>query len=138
ASWRDILSGIRDCTVSSPDRQLNTRRLQKIWTTAQNPNHVLPCLSVRTGLDLFLTVKKFPPGSEIIMSAINIPDMARVVRHHGVRVIPIDVHVETLSPKVELLEGLITERTVAVLVAHLYHYKRGKATNGQNRLHFGQ
>ncbi|XP_066263544.1 uncharacterized protein [Branchiostoma lanceolatum] len=120
ASWRDILSGIRDCTFSSPDRQLNTRRLQKIWTTAQNPNHVLPCLSVRTGLDLFLTVKKFPPGSEIIMSAINIPDMARVVRHHGVRVIPIDVHIETLSPKVELLEGLITERTVAVLVAHLY------------------
>ncbi|KAI8502393.1 hypothetical protein Bbelb_199810 [Branchiostoma belcheri] len=120
ASWRDILSGIRDCTISSPDRQLNTRRLQKIWTTTQNPNHVLPCLSVRTGLDLFLAVQKFPPGSEIIMSAINIPDMARVVRHHGLRVVPIDVYLETLSPKVELLEGLVTERTVAVLVAHLY------------------
>ncbi|XP_078620811.1 uncharacterized protein LOC144887448 [Branchiostoma floridae x Branchiostoma japonicum] len=120
ASWRDILSGIRDCTVASPDRQLNTRRLQKIWTTPQNPNHVLPCLSVRTGLDLFLTVQRFPVGSEIIMSAINIPDMARVVKHHGLRVIPIDIHIETLSPKVELLEGLVTERTVAVLVAHLY------------------
>lgn len=31
--------------------------------------------SVRSMLDLYLQARKFPPGSEIIMTGLNIPDM---------------------------------------------------------------
>lgn len=56
----------------------------------------------------------------MIMSAINIPDMAYIVRHHDIKVVPLDVHLETCAPKVEQLESLITEKTVGILLAHLY------------------
>ncbi|ESO98509.1 hypothetical protein LOTGIDRAFT_142860, partial [Lottia gigantea] len=81
---------------------------------------ILPCLSVRSALDLYLLVQNYPPGSEVIMSAINIPQIAEVVKHHNLTIIPLDISIETVSPKINLLESLITPKTVAVLVAHLY------------------
>ena len=54
------------------------------------------------------------------MSAINIPDMVHVVKHHRLKVVPLDVDIETCAPKAELFEHLITEKTVAILVAHIY------------------
>ncbi|KAK3577166.1 hypothetical protein CHS0354_037504 [Potamilus streckersoni] len=105
---------------SCHNRESLVRDLSSMWTNSQNPNHVIPCLSVRTGFDLFLRVKNFPPGSEILMSAVNIPDMITVVKHHGLKVVPLDISIHTSGPKPELLEGLITEKTVAVLVAHIY------------------
>lgn len=60
--------------------------LKEFWTNSSNQNSVLPCLSVRTGLDLFLKVVSFPAGSEVIVSAINIPDMVTVVKDHQLKV----------------------------------------------------
>lgn len=91
-----------------------------MWTNDQNPNFVLPCLSVRSGLDLYLKVMQFPAGSEVIMSAINIPDMVQIVRHHKLRIVSLDIDLETTSPKIELLESLISKKTVAILLAHIY------------------
>ena len=54
------------------------------------------------------------------MSAINIPDMVRVLKHHNLKIVPLDISIETCAPKVELIEHLVTERTVAILVAHIY------------------
>lgn len=91
-----------------------------IFTTSQNPNYVLPCLSGRTAFDLYLRAREFQPGSEIIMSAINIPDMVAIVQNHGLRVIPLDIDIDTLIPKYELIPQLVTHRTVAIVLAHLY------------------
>lgn len=91
-----------------------------MWTTDANPNPVLPILSVRTGLDLFLRVMNFPPGSEVIMSAMNIPDMVKIVRHHKLNIVPLDISIDTAAPKTHLLPQLLSPRTVAILVAHLY------------------
>ncbi|XP_059167050.1 dTDP-3-amino-3,6-dideoxy-alpha-D-galactopyranose transaminase-like [Physella acuta] len=96
------------------------KKLQELWRGPSNPNHVMPLLSVRTGFDLFLMVKKYPPGSEIIMSAINIPDMCEIARSHGLIIIPLDISIDTLEPKLELLPKLITAKSVAIVVAHLY------------------
>ncbi|CAG5134588.1 unnamed protein product [Candidula unifasciata] len=90
-------------------RKMLQHELQKLWISESNPNYVMALLSVRTGFDLFLTVKNFPPGSEVIMSAINIPDM-----------IPLDISIDTLEPKIDLLPKLISAKTVAIVVAHLY------------------
>ena len=54
------------------------------------------------------------------MTAINIPDMARIVRHHGLDVVPVDVDPETLAPDARSLEAVVTSKSVAIVVAHLY------------------
>lgn len=120
AEWKDIAYSIAQCVRCHGNRAKLNSQLQTMWINKSNQNPVLPCLSVRTGLDLYLRVMNYAPGSEVIMSAINIPDMVYIVRHHGLKVVPWDVHIETTSPKLELLESLITEKTVAILVAHLY------------------
>lgn len=94
--------------------------IQSKWMSTKNPNPVLPCLSVRTGLDLFLRAMKYPPGTEIIMSAVNIPDMVRVIHAHNLRIIALDVDLETMAPKVHLLGSLVTDRTKLLLVANVF------------------
>ncbi|BFZ15616.1 hypothetical protein BsWGS_18655 [Bradybaena similaris] len=94
--------------------------LEKLWITESNSNYAMALLSVRTGFDLFLKVKTFPPGSEIIMSAINIPDMSKIVLSHGLVIVPLDINIDTLEPKIDLLPKLVSAKTVAIVVAHLY------------------
>ena len=115
-----MTDAIHYSTVSCPSRADSVRELHNMWMSHADPRRVLPCLSVRTGLDLFLQIKKFPPGSEIIVSAINIPDVIQILKHHNLRVVPLDVNMDTMSPKLELFENLISEKTVAVLLAHIY------------------
>lgn len=90
------------------------------WISKSNPNHVLPCLSVRTGFDLFLRVMNYPPGTEIILSAVNIPDMVRVVHAHGLKVVSLDIDMDTMAPKLHHLDSLVTEHTKVLVVASLY------------------
>jgi perosamine synthetase len=75
---------------------------------------------VRSGFDLLLTALELPPGSEMIVSAVTIPDMVRIVEHHQLSPVPVDVHGQTLQPVIEHLERSITPRTRAILVAHLF------------------
>ena len=62
----------------------------------------------------------FPAGSEVIFTAINIPDMVSVVEQHGLKVVPVDLDLDTLAPKPEIVELAVTNKTVAILAAHLY------------------
>lgn len=120
AEFRDIFGAASRCLKCCGNREQAVQELKQMWTTPTNQNSVLPCLSVRTGLDLFLEVKNYPPGSEVIMSAINIPDMVYIIKHHGLKVVPWDVDIERTSPKLDQLKHLITDKTVAILVAHIY------------------
>ena len=115
-----MLKAAQQCVFSTPDRTHLIAQLETLWTNKYNPNPVLPCLSVRTALDLFLTVQNYPPDSEVIVSAINIPDMIYVLHQHQLKIVSLDVDLETLAPKIELLDGLLTEKTVALLLAHLF------------------
>ena len=84
------------------------------------PEEVILSLSVRSGLDLLLTALELPAGSEMIVSAVTIPDMVRIVEHHRLVPVPVDVDGRTLQPVLEHLERSITPRTRAILVAHLF------------------
>jgi dTDP-4-amino-4,6-dideoxygalactose transaminase len=53
------------------------------------------------------------------MSAMTIPDMARIVEHHGLVPIPVDLDVDTLGPNLESLRRAITPASRAIVVAHL-------------------
>lgn len=120
AGWQDYAEAATNCLKCGSNQSKIVDEIRSFWVNDENKNSVLPCLSVRTGLDLYLRVMNFPAGSEVIMSAINIPDMVRVVKHHNLKVVPLDICIETTEPKIELLPHLVTEKTVAILVAHVF------------------
>jgi perosamine synthetase len=84
------------------------------------PKDFRASLSVRTALDLFLQACNFPEGSEVVVSNVNIPDMFRILEHHGLHIIALDINQHTLSLDPNELENAITPRTKLVLFAHLF------------------
>jgi hypothetical protein len=75
---------------------------------------------VRSAFELLLDALAFEEGSEILLSAITHPDMARIVSRHGLVPVPVDLDLETLEPRADLLEAAVSERTRALVVAHLF------------------
>ncbi|MEU7190991.1 DegT/DnrJ/EryC1/StrS family aminotransferase [Streptomyces sp. NPDC045369] len=82
-------------------------------------NRCLATLSVRSALDLALRAAALPRGSEVLMSAVTIPDMWRIVTEHGLVPVPVDLDASTLLPTAGQWEAAATPRTKAVVVAHL-------------------
>ena len=61
----------------------------------------LVAFCVRSMWDLYFQVKKFPKGSEILMTGLNIPDMTRIVNEHGCVPVPVDLSPDTMAPSLE-------------------------------------
>lgn len=58
------------------------------------------------------------------MTAINIPDMVKVIRYHGIIPVPVEIDPKSLGPKLEDIEKLYNpEKTKAILVSYLYGSK---------------
>lgn len=111
--FSDIFAGIRYCIsgyfFSKHDRH-----------SAIKAGNQLVTLSVRTGLDLTLRALNFPPGTEILVSDINIPDMFNILAAHQLRAIPISLNKYTLGIDAEQVAAAITPATKAILIAHLF------------------
>ena len=132
----DVARAMRELSYgSNPSRHDALRhRLQAEWTRlAHGPlsfgveSDAIATLSVRTGLDLFLRVSAYPRGSAVLMTAINIPDMVKIIEHHGLVPVPVDLEVETLAPTAARLREAVAACTthtgsppVAIVVAHVY------------------
>lgn len=78
------------------------------------------CLSVRSGFDLLLGAAGFPQGSEVLVSAMTIPDMVRIIEHHGLVPVPLDLDPDLAFPPAVQIASRVTSRTRAVLIAHLF------------------
>jgi len=124
--WRDLLAAVGHVFSLGPARGAR-RELEQLWSTPCNVqtdgSQVCPglvALSVRTAWDLWLQAMAFPPGSEIIVSSVTIPDMARIIELNGLVVVPVGVDPHTLAPNPHEIEQAITERTQAILIAHLF------------------
>ncbi len=102
------------------DRCEHENELRSLFQTATSPSPALACLSVRSAFDLFLRVADFPTGSELILTAINIPSMAEIVRAHGLVPVSLDLEPESLTASTAQLQKLFSPRTVLVLVAHIF------------------
>src|SRR5207245_5989912 len=81
---------------------------------------VLSAFTVRTGFDLWLGALGLPAGSEILMTALTIPEMVNIVKRHGLVPIPLDIESGIMAPAISTIESAITERTCAIVVAHLF------------------
>ncbi len=111
----DIAWGLLHCCLPG-DRELIVRRIQQCWRT----DDLLACLSIRSGFDLLLQCSGWPPGSEIIMSGLTIPDMPRIVEKNKMVPVGVDLDPLTLTPDPQEIAALITPRTRAIVLAHLF------------------
>jgi dTDP-4-amino-4,6-dideoxygalactose transaminase len=114
--WRDLLHGLGACAFVH-DERAQRERVER-WFSPRGD--AIACLSVRSGLDLFLEAAALPAGSEVLMSALTIPDMWKIIEAHGLVPVPVDVDARTLAPRPEAWAAAATPRTRAVLVAHLF------------------
>lgn len=116
--WPVLRFAAQSC-FEADDRQIEhvSRDVERLWDPT---GKTLACLSVRSGWDLVLQELAWPPGSEILMSAITIRDMVEIVRRHELVPVPLDVDPETLTVDADELRSRITPRTKAILIAHLF------------------
>lgn len=116
ANAADVAFAVWACVGAGRRRKL-ARRLERTWSATGG---AVACLSARSAFDLLLSAFDFPAGSEVLVSAVTIPDMAGILRDHGLVPVPVDVDPATLAPRLDILDRLVTHRTRAVLVAHLF------------------
>lgn len=85
-----------------------------------NPDHALICLSVRSGLDLLFRSLGLPEKSEVLMTALTIPDMPNIIAEHGCVPVPLDLDPCSMEPLEDGLRSAVTPATRAIVVAHLF------------------
>ncbi|HEV2969373.1 MAG TPA: aminotransferase class V-fold PLP-dependent enzyme [Pirellulales bacterium] len=114
--WLDLTYALANCLVPRP-RAVLAARLERLWDCHQES---IACLSVRSGFDLWLSAVSLPRGSEVLVSAITIPDMLRIIEDHGLVPVPVDIDPDHLAIEMDSLKRAVTPRTRALLVAHLF------------------
>ena len=118
-----IPRGRIDISISEISRGISycLADLLGVATPLDNKNeHQLICLSVRTGFDLLLTALDLPPGSEIIVSSISIPDMFSIIEAHQLVAVPVGVDKQTLNTSEEEIRNVLSTKTKAILITHLF------------------
>ena len=115
-SFSDLVAGAAFC-LRSPDARTLEVQLDAVWPSRER---IIPFLSVRSGFDATLGALNFPKGSEILVSALTIRDMEKIILEHGLVPVPIDVDPNRLDLDYASLESACTEKTKAILIAHLF------------------
>ena len=118
-SYADIAAGI-GASLFARDPAPHAAAIERWFSAEGAAPSALATLSVRSGFDLYLRVLALPRGSEVLCSALTIPDMWRVIEHHGLVPVPIDVDPATLAPRLELMQQALTPRTKLILIAHIF------------------
>jgi dTDP-4-amino-4,6-dideoxygalactose transaminase len=115
-SGRDLAYGLAQC-FSRGNRADLVCSIEKQWP---QPERVFVCLSVRSGLDLLFEALALPANSEVLMTALTIPDMPRIIAKHGCIPVPLDLDVHSMDPLEDCLHRAMTPATRAIVVAHLF------------------
>lgn len=103
--------------LTCTDERAALQRLERVWG---GDGTWLPFFSVRSAFTATLSALDLAPGDEVLVSSINIDDMARIIRAHGLVPVPLDVDPHTLAVSAEAIAALITPSTRAIVVAHLF------------------
>lgn len=115
-SWSDLAFAALACFLPGRRERLEER----IRRALPGGDEGLITLSVRSGFDLLLEALALPAGSEVLLSAITVEDMARIVRDRGLVPVPVDVDPDTLAPRPAALEAAASERSRVLVAAHLF------------------
>ena len=103
--YRDLTAALGYCLWSGTGRRRLEADLEALWS---EDGDVVTALSVRTAFDCWLATQNFPRGSEVIVSGINIPDIARILEHHGLHIVTVDVDLHTMEILANEVEEAIT------------------------------
>ena len=99
------------------DARARSARMAASWSPA---GEGVVCRSVRSGFHLLLDALDLQAGAEVLVSAVTHPDMVQIIEGHGLVAVPVDLDVATLAPRLQLAERMVTPRTRAILIAHLF------------------
>ena len=113
---RDLIWSAWQCLVAKGSPHQYQQRLESCWPE-RDP---VLALSVRTGFDALLSSVDWDHNDEVIFSGLTISDMPRIARHHGFKVVAADICHASLAPDVSEISRLISKRTRAVVIAHLF------------------
>lgn len=116
-NWGEWFNSLQKSIYVSEHRSDISKRISSYFSDTDN---VIVTICVRTAFDFFLTALNLPSGSEVVISSINIPEMTRIIRMHGLIPVPVDIHIETLVTPVDRLEAAITKHTKLIVVTMLY------------------
>ena len=90
------------------------------WRNFTGAPQAAAVTSCTTGLHLALEAAGIGPGDEVIVPALTWISTANVVEHTGASVVFCDIDINTFNINVELLPGLLTTRTKAIIPVHLF------------------
>ena len=112
--WTDLIYGIAACLVPGRAKVHQARDAESGGCGA------LYCQAARTAFDLVLRSLELPPGSEVLISAITIPDMVAIIRSHRLVPVPVDLEVADLAPRIDALHLAVTPNTRMLVVTHFF------------------
>ena len=115
-SFYDLLKAVSFTLYPYQKKKYILTNLQNLWSQEKT----IVSLSLRTTLDALLIHKNFKEKSEVIVTGINIPDMTEILHAHGLKIVPIDVNLETLQFDYKSIFSSVSDRTVMIVVAHLF------------------
>jgi dTDP-4-amino-4,6-dideoxygalactose transaminase/nucleoside-diphosphate-sugar epimerase/acyl-CoA-binding protein len=119
-SYSDLFFALMQCCrywrSSMRHYQTLYQQIQELWSF--DDSGVAVGLSARSLLDLYLCLKKYPEGSEVIMiPPISVPGMCHVLRYHDLSIIPVDC---PFGVNLEAIKDAMTDKTVAIMVVHAF------------------
>ena len=82
--------------------------------------HGIACSSGTTALQLAASAARLGPGDEVLVSASTNIATALCAYHLNAVPVPVDSEIDTWNLDLDLIEGLITDRTKAIVPVHIF------------------
>lgn len=95
-------------------------RFEEAFAASVGCRHGVAVTSGTTALHVAVAACQFSPGDEVLLSASTNIATALAVIHNGLVPVPVDSEPHSWNLDPDLLEGLITPRTRAILPVHLF------------------
>jgi dTDP-4-amino-4,6-dideoxygalactose transaminase len=118
----DILSGFVGAAGNFFNGGIEVKNFESIWSNKYNFKHAISVNSWTTGLQVAVGAIGIEPGDEVICSPYTMSASATSVLFYGGIPIFADIDPERFSIDPKSIEKLITTRTKAILVVHLFGY----------------
>jgi perosamine synthetase len=114
-----VMDALRDGEISgSFGRRIP--EFERAFASYCGVRHGVAVTSGTTALQLAIAAAELPPRSEVLVSASTNIATALAVYHNGHIAVPVDAESETWNLDLSLIEGLITDKTRAIIPVHLY------------------
>ena len=95
-----------------------SRRCQRLMAERFGADQVLMTTSCTGALEMTALLCELEPGDEVIMPSYTFVSTANAFALRGARIIFADIRPDTLNMDEKLLEGLVTDRTRAIVPVH--------------------